>query len=124
MFSLPKITDTQITDQLIVLAEIVETGEVTQWIDAELVALQEENPILYEFVVDRSQKFAHGAMSVGNAQAIAISFALEYIVLLRILGVSIESAKGLENFSTMMETLFKGEKIKGYDELDIDNSKK
>ena len=122
MLNLPQITDEQVTEQLALLSKMAESGEITQWIDAELLNLQEENPILYEFVVDRSQKFAHGAVMVNNVHAIAISFALEYIVLLKILGNSIEDAKGLEQFSKMMEGLFKGEGIKGYDKLDEDNS--
>ena len=123
MQNLPQITDEQVSAQLELLSELAASDAITQWIDAELLNLQEENPILYEFIVDRSQKFAHGAVMVNSINAIAISFALEYIVLLKILGKSIEDAKGLETFSNMMEGLFKGEKIKGYDKLDEDNSK-
>lgn len=122
MFNLPPITDKQVSDQLELLSNLAESGEITQWIDAELLNLQEENPILYKFVMDRSQRFAHGAVAVGNISAIAISFALEYIVLLRILGTGIETAKGLAQFSSMMETLFKNGKIEGYDELGKDNN--
>ncbi len=123
MLNLPHVTDEQITEQLALLSQMAENGEITQWIDSELLTLQETNPILYEFVVDRSQKFAHGAVMVNSVHAIAISFALEYMVLLRIMGRSMEDAKGLETFSSMMDGLFKGKGIEGYDKLDEDNSK-
>ncbi len=123
MYNLPQITDQQITDQLALLSGLAANDAITQWIDAELLSLQEENPTLYEFIVDRSQKFAHGAVMVSNVHAIAISFALEYIVLLRILGKGLEVANVGKEFSSMMETFYKkDEKIKGYDELGKDNS--
>src|SRR3972149_5310802 len=121
MDNIPKVTEEQVKEQFKLINDLVVGGTLTRWLDAELENLHKDNPILYNFVLERSQKFAMGAMMAHEPHSIAISFALEYVIMLKILGVSFGSILGMEKFNDMMSKWLKGDNINGLDDF---NAKK
>lgn len=122
MDNIPKITEEQVREQFKLINDLVMGGTLTRWLDTELEALHNANPVLYNFILERSQKFAMGAIMAHEPHNIAISFALEYVIMLNILGIGYGKTVGLEKFSDMMSKWFKNGGIKGLD--DFDGSKK
>jgi hypothetical protein len=59
-----------------------------------------------------------GAIMSREPQFIAISLALEYIILLRVLGVGFSNSIGIEKFGNMMKGWLKGDNLKGLDDFD------
>lgn len=116
MDNIPKIAETHVKEQFKKLNQAIVAGEVQMWLDKELTGLHEKNPVLYHFITERANKFAVGATMVNDPQAVAISMALEYIILLKILNTSIGAMLGLEKFSDMMKGWFPGsDDLKGID---------
>ncbi len=108
MDNLPKIAEKHVKEQFKVLNQAIVAGEVQKWLDSELTSLHEKNPVLYHFITERANKFAVGATMVGDPQAVAISMALEYIILLNILSTSLADMMGLGKFTDMMTKWFPG----------------
>jgi hypothetical protein len=106
MENLPKVAEKHVKDQFALLNKTIVAGEVQKWLDSELTSLHDKNPVLYHFVVERANKFAVGATMVGDPQAVAISMALEYVLLLNILNKSIVDTVGLSKFADMMTKWF------------------
>ena len=121
---IPKITEEQVKEQFKLINDLVVGGTLTRWLDEELEKLHNENPVLYGFIVERSHKFAMGAIMTHEPQSIAISFALEYMILLKIVGISFGKTLGLETFANnMSKWLGKNGKIEGLDEFGNDKNR-
>ncbi len=118
MDNIPKVTDEQIKAQFIILNEVVSNGTLTTWLNDELEGIRLSNPVLYKFIIERSQKFAMGALLSREPQGIAISYALETIILLRVLGVGFGNSLSIEKFGGMMKDWLKGDSLKGLDDFD------
>jgi len=112
MENLPKIAEKHIKEQFKQLNKTIVAGEIQHWLDGELQGLHDKNPILYHFIVERANKFAVGATMVGDPHSIAVSLALEYVLLLNILNASISDVFGLTKFTDMMTKWFSNDDLK------------
>jgi hypothetical protein len=117
MDNLPKVAENHIKEQFKALNKHIVAGEVQKWLDTELQSLHDSNPVLYHFVTERANKFAMGALMSGDPQAVAISMALEYLILLKILNTSIGDMLGLGKFTDMMTNWFGNDELKGLNGL-------
>ena len=118
MEHLPKIAEEVIKEQFKVLNQHIIQGQVQDWLSGELQTLHETNPVLFHYIVERANKFAVGAMMVGDPNSVSMSMALEYVLLLNILGAGIGKTIGLKQFSDMMKDWFKGDDLKGLNDMD------
>ena len=114
---LPKIIEEQVVEQFNILQQHIIKGQVKHWLNNELKSLQEKNPILFRYIVERANKFAVGALMVGDPNSVSVSMALEYILLLNILNAGIGKTMGLTQFTSMMKDWFKGEDLKGLNDV-------
>ncbi len=117
MEHLPKVGEKHIKEQFASLHKSIVAGEVQRWLDGELTKLHDSNPILYHFLIERANKFAVGATMVGDPQAVAVSMALEYIILLNILNASLGDVIGLGKFTDMMTKWFNPDDLSGLNGL-------
>lgn len=117
MEELPKITNVQILRHNEDIKAMADDGSLVQWLDEQLKALSKENPLLYKYLMEHTQKFAMGAIMVQDPHAIAVSLALEHLVLLSLIGDSYKETKEIKNFSDLMTTWF-SDGIKGLDEFE------
>jgi len=124
MENLPVITDKHIREQFKALNQSITQGQVQQWLDEQLTALQTTNPTLYKFLTDRANKFAMGALAVSDPQSIAVSIALEYMLILGVINLGIGSSVTDSEFSDTMSKWFGTDGLKGLDKLDDGESKK
>lgn len=115
---IPKVSDTQVSSQNKDMRLRITQGTITQWLDEQLRSLAESNPILYKYIMEHSQKFAMGAVMVQDPQSIAMSLALEQILLLNLLGASYKTNKDLKGFSELMNGWWGENDIKGLDDFD------
>ena len=119
MNNLPEIKTESIERVMAELEEALKNKELPQWINAQLSILSEENPSLYQVITDRSKNFAVGVAQTfaqtGDTKSLMLSAALESLILVRILSLSIEGEAETAAFSDMMRNLLKGETIKGLD---------
>ena len=106
MEELPKINEAQIAKLETEMRQRIVQGTMTNWLDEQLKALANTNPILYKYVMEHSQKFAVGSMMVQDVQSIAVSITLEYILLLSIIGMSFTNSKELKNFTDFWGKFF------------------
>ena len=123
MDNIPTVTEDMVTEQFMLLSQVVSNGTLTSWLNEELEGLRTSNPVLYKFIIERSQKFAMGAMMSREPQGVAISFALEYLILLRVLGLGFGKLIGAEKFSNMMNKWLGNDNLKGLDDFDIGKGK-
>jgi len=114
---LPKIDEEQITKQLNILTEQVTKGAIKNWLNDELQNLHDKNPILFQYIVERANKFAVGAVMVGDPNSVSVSMALEYMLLLNIINAGIDSTVVLSKFTDMMGNLLKGGDLEGLEGL-------
>ena len=114
---IPKIAEEQIKEQFKVLHQAIVEGEVKGWLNNELRNLHETNPILFHYIVERANKFAVGAIMVGDPSSVSVSMALEYMLLLNILNAGIGKNIGLKEFGDMMKNWFKGSDLSGLNDL-------
>ena len=114
---LPKIAEEQIKEQFNILDRHIAQGQVKTWLNEELQNLHEKNPILFHYIVERAKKFAIGAIMVGDPNSASVSLALEYMLLLNILNAGIGHSIGLGKFSDMMKGWFKGDDLKGLNDI-------
>lgn len=117
---LPKIGEEQIKDQFNILNQQIIQGQVKNWLNDELQELHEKNPILFHYIAERAQKFAIGAIMVGDPSSVSISMALEYLLLLKIINAGIGKTVGLTQFTDMMKDWFKGDDLKGLNDIGKD----
>ncbi len=117
MEELPKITNSQIAKTTEEIQAHVDDGTLVQWLDEKLKALSKENPLLYKYLMEHTQRFAMGAVMVKDPQSIAISLTLEHLLLLSLIGDSYKENKEMANFSDLMTNWF-GDGIKGLNEFD------
>ena len=117
---LPKIGEEQIKDQFNILNQQIIQGQVKNWLNDELQELHEKNPILFHYIAERAQKFAVGAIMVGDPSSVSISMALEYLLLLKIINAGIGKTVGLTQFTNMMKDWFKGDDLKGLNDIGKD----
>jgi len=94
---IPKVSEKQIKEQGEQLKAMITKGAVTEWLDSQLKALAATNPVLYQYLMEHSQKFAMGAVMV-DAQSIAMSQALEQVMLLTLIGGSYRANEDLKKF--------------------------
>ena len=104
--NIPKIGNDNIRDTFLAFREVIAAGNVQSWIEEELQALSDENPVLHEFITDRANRFALGAAMVNDPRSVALSMAIEYMLLLKVLSSGIGTVKGLEKFSDEMQKWF------------------
>lgn len=116
MEEIPKITHNQVAQHEEEVRRRIAQGNVAQWLDEQLKKLASENPILYKYVMEHTQKFAIGASMVQEPQAIAVSLALEQLLLLTLVGDSYKSSKELKGFIDLMSNWLPNG-IKGIDKL-------
>lgn len=114
--SLPKIGEEQIKEQFNILTQQLNSGEFRQWFSDGLSDLQAENPTLFKYIVERAQKFAIGAVMVGDPNSISMSMALEYLLLLNIINAGISQGE----FSDRMTKWFKNDDLKGLNDIGKD----
>jgi hypothetical protein len=122
MNNIPKTDKSIIREILADMQEVAKSGqqEMNIWLDNNLNKLKEENPVLYNYIVDRAERFAAGASTIGGGdiRAIALSYTIEQLMLLSIIDKSLLSAKDLKAFDGMMDCwLGKDKKLDGYDTL-------
>lgn len=120
MEELPKIKDSHITRQEEELRDMMAQGTIMPWLSEQLKSLAEENPLLYKHIMEHTQKFAMGVIMVQDPQAIAISMALEQLVLLTLLVNAYKDNKDLKRFTDFMNTVFPSG-IKGLEDLGKDS---
>ncbi len=114
---LPKISEEQVKEQFDILNQYIIQGDIQHWLNKELQNLYEKNPILFRYVSERAQKFAIGAVMVGDPNSISLSMALEYILILNILGMGIDNGVGLKQFTDSMRNWFNDDDLKGLDSI-------
>lgn len=114
---LPKISEEQVKEQFDILNQYIIQGDIQHWLNKELQNLYEKNPILFRYVSERAQKFAIGAVMVGDPNSISLSMALEYILILNILGMGIDNSVGLKQFTDSMRNWFNDDDLKGLDSI-------
>jgi len=119
MEEIPKITISQILKHEEELKQRIADGTVVPWLHEKLEVLAKENPFLYKYMMEHTQKFAMGALMIQDPQAIAVSLALEQIVLLALIGNSYKDNADLKNFTDLMKGWF-GNGIKGLEDLKDD----
>lgn len=117
MEEIPKITHNQIAQHEEEIRRKIAQGAIAQWLDEQLKNLASENPILYQYVMEHTQKFAIGASMVQEPQAIAVSLALEQLLLLTLIGDSYKSNKEFKHFTDLMSKAFGNSGVKGLDAL-------
>jgi len=122
---LPKIGEAQIKDQFNILDQQIAQGRIKHWLNDELQELHEKNPILFHYIAERAQKFAVGAIMVGDPNSVSVSMALEYLLLLKIINAGIGNTIGLKQFGDMMKGWFKeGDDLKGLNDIGKDKNEK
>jgi hypothetical protein len=117
MKDLPKVNLRAIIEQNEQMKKMVQDGSITGWLDSQLRELSQNNGDLYKFVIDHAQKFA---MSVGMSQdtnQIALSQALESVMLLKLICGGLEIRQNLVDFEQRMQKLLKGENLEGLDDF-------
>lgn len=114
---IPKILEGQVKGQFDIVRQQINAGQLQEWLNKELENLHEKNPVLFHYIVERTKKFAMGAMMVGDPNSVSISLALEYVILLNILNTGIGSTAGLKQFGDMMKGWLKGDELDGYNEV-------
>lgn len=118
---LPKIGEEQIKDQFNILNQQIIQGQIKNWLNEELQELHEKNPILFHYIAERAQKFAVGAVMVNDPTSVSVSMALEYLLLLKIINAGIGKTVGLKQFTDMMKDWFKGDDLKGLNDIGKDD---
>jgi len=114
---IPKIAEEQIKEQFNILNQAIVQGQVKGWLNSELQNLHETNPILFHYIVERANKFAMGAIMVGDPSSVSVSMALEYMLLLNILNAGISKTAGLKQFTDMMKSWLKDDDLKGLNDI-------
>lgn len=104
---LPPIDSSQIVQQEEMLRQRIEAGTINQWMAEQLDYLAQNNPILYEYVMDHAKKLAFG-VAMMDPRSIAMSVALEHILLLTLVGSSIKGKKELNDFVKIWGKFFPG----------------
>lgn len=102
--NLPKISDKHINNQNNDMRQLIAGGDITNWLDKQLMLVADKNPHLYKYMMEHSHKFAMGAVMVGDPQSIAMSHVLEQVMLLTLLVNSMKDMEDLQNFSTMIKS--------------------
>lgn len=118
---IPNMSEEVINKQFQVINDLVINGNLNTWIDTELETMKNSNPVLYKFILNRSQNFAASAIIAHDIRSISLSFALEIIIFIKILETTIGDSGKLEEFTNYMRGLLKDAKIEGLDEF---NNKK
>jgi len=122
MEEVPKITSNNIAKHEEEVYHHLENGTIASWLSEQLSELANSNPILYQYVMEHSQKFAMGAMMIRDPQSIAISMALEQVILLNMIGASHRENIDVTKFSNLMNTWFGGKGIDGLEDMGVDKS--
>ena len=120
---IPKIPEDLIKEQFEMLQSHITQGHVKDWLNGELQTLHETNPVLFHYLIERAQKFAMGAVMVGDPNSISVSLALEYILLLNILNSGIHRTIGLTDFKDMLTRWVGKDGLNGLNDLGEDKSK-
>lgn len=115
---IPAIPEELIKAQFEILQQRITKGEVKDWLNEELQGLHEKNPVLFHYLIERAQKFAMGAVMVGDPNSISVSLALEYILLLNILDAGIHRTIGLTDFKDMITGWFGKDGLNGLNDLE------
>lgn len=124
MEEVPKITSDNILRHEEEVRYHMENGTITTWLEEQLSNLNNVNPILYQYIMEHSQKFAMGAVTMlRDPQSIAISMALEQVILINMIGKSHMENKEIANFSSLMNTWFGGKSIEGLNDFGVDKDK-
>lgn len=113
--AIPSIEDKLLGEQTEELKEKINAGKITDWLNEELMWLSSHNPVLYKYLTDHAQKFAMGAVMVGDPHSIAMSQALEQIMLLKLIDLTLVGNEELKKFTAAMEKMLGGGKIDGLD---------
>lgn len=114
---IPKIAREVVEEQLGLLEQKAKSGQIQRWLDEMLTNLHNNNPILYHYITERSRKLAVGAMMIGDPNSLAVTLALEYLVLLNVLGQGYDKSINLQNFKNMMTNWFNNGEPNGLDKL-------
>jgi len=116
MEEIPKITDIQLAKHNEEVNQMVKDGVLVDWLNDQLKSLAQDNPLLYKHIMEHTQKFSMGAVMVQDPHAIAISLALEQLILLMLVGNCYKENKDLKSFSDLMSNWFSGG-IEGLDDI-------
>ena len=90
----------------------IASGHLDAWLDKNLIAMKETNPILYAILTKRSRNFAFGAYSLAKTGGedvdaivggIMLSMAVEHVLLLRLLDKGFKAKAEMEAFEKMMK---------------------
>jgi len=114
---IPKIAKEVVEEQLSLLEQKAKSGQIQYWLDEMLTNLHSNNPVLYHYITERSKKIAVGAMMIGDPNSLAVTLALEYLVLLNVLGQGYDKSISLQNFRNMMNSWFNKNELNGLDKL-------
>ena len=114
---IPKIAREVVEEQLNILEQKAKDGQIQLWLDEMLTNLQNDNPVLYRYITERSKKLAVGALMINDPDSLAVTFALEYLLLLTVLGQGYAKQLKLQNFIEMMNSWFNRDELDGLDEL-------
>jgi len=114
---IPKIAGDVVEEQLGILEQKAKSGQIQYWLDEMLTDLHNSNPVLYYYITERSKKLAAGAMIIGDPNSLAVTLALEYLVLLNVLGRGYDKSINLQNFKNMMSSWFNKGELDGLDKL-------
>jgi len=114
---IPFIKDELLGDQARELKDKLDSGVITEWLNEELRWLSTNNPALYKFITEHAQKFAMGVVMVGDPHSIALSQALEQVLLLGLVNATLRGKEELQKFEQMMSKFFPNGKINGLEGL-------
>lgn len=114
---LPKVSNKHINNQNNGMRQLITGGGVTTWLDEQLRFMAKNNPFLYKYVMEHSQKFAMGAVMVGDPQSIAMSHVLEQMMLLTLLDTSMKDDEELQQFDSMMKGWLGKDNLEGLNDV-------
>jgi len=85
MNNLPKVNQKVIFDINSEIKNLIKSGEMMKWVNDTMENLKQNNPTLFQYLRIQSMRFAIGiTMAQGDVNAIAMSYLVSNIVLLKI----------------------------------------
>lgn len=117
MEEIPKITPNLIVNLDDTIKSLISRGDVTKWLDEQLGYLANNNPVLYRYVLEHTQRLAMGASMAPDPQSVALSMCLEEILLLNLINNGLKGGKDLKKFEDVWGKFFpnglKGNEFQG-----------
>jgi hypothetical protein len=99
------------------LLERITSGQLMDWVNSELHAMQTKQPMLYKYITERAKLVSMGASVLNDPHSLFVSTAIETLLLLKIIDASLGKRDELGKFGNMMNTWFKGQEPEGLDTI-------